>query len=83
MRQSAKGQYNFKETYATRLDFPNYSSSEGAPSDCSEEAYLSRSVVEGEVEHEAVLQVIGLELLHNLHFLGSGPGSGEGSYRRP
>ena len=41
----------------TGQDFPNYSSTEGAPSDCSVEAWPSHSEVEEDVEHEATLLV--------------------------
>ena len=44
----------------TGQDFPNYSSTEGAPSDCSVEAWPGHSEVEEDVEHEATLQVMGL-----------------------
>ena len=39
----------------TGQDFLNYSSTEGAPSDCSVEAWPCHSEVEEEVEHEATL----------------------------
>ena len=41
----------------TGQDFPNYSSTEGAPSDCSVEAWPSHSEVEEDVEDEATLLV--------------------------
>ena len=41
----------------TGQDFPNYSSTEGAPSDCSVEAWPGHSEVEEDVEHEATLHV--------------------------
>ena len=45
----------------TGQDFPNYSSTEGAPSDCSVEAWPGHSEVEEDVEHEATLQVVETE----------------------
>ena len=39
----------------TGQDFPNYSSTEGAPSDCSVEAWPGHSEVVDDVEHEADL----------------------------
>ena len=39
----------------TGQDFPNYSSSEGAPSDCSDEAWPSHSMVVEDEEHEVNL----------------------------
>ena len=41
----------------TGQDFPNYSSTEGAPSDCSVEAWPGHSEVEEDVEHEATLHL--------------------------
>ena len=42
----------------TGQDFPNYSSTEGAPSDCSVEAWPCHSEVEEDVEHEATLHYL-------------------------
>ena len=42
----------------TGQDFPNYSSTEGAPSDCSAEAWPGHSEVEEDVEHEATLHYL-------------------------
>ena len=44
-------------TNVTGQDFPNYSSTEGAPSDCSVEAWPGHSEVEEDVEHEGDLHV--------------------------
>ena len=43
--------------HVTGQDFPNYSSSEGAPSDCSDEAWPSHSLVEEDVGLEVTLLV--------------------------
>ena len=43
--------------HMTGQDFPNYSSSEGAPSDCSDEAWPSHSLVEEDVGQEVTLLV--------------------------
>ena len=48
--------------HMTGQDFPKHSSSEGAPSDCSDEAWPSHSMVEEDGEHEENLQLVGLEL---------------------
>ena len=42
----------------TGQDFPNYSSTEGAPSDCSVEAWPGHSEVEEDVEHEGDLRYL-------------------------
>ena len=46
----------------TGQDFPNYSSTEGAPSDCSVEAWPGHSEVEEDVEHEATLHHLAEDL---------------------
>ena len=43
--------------HVTGQDFPNYSSSDGTPSDCSDEAWPSHSQVEEDVGHEVALLV--------------------------
>ena len=55
--------------HMTGQDFPNYSSSEGAPSDCSDEAWPSHSMVEEDVGQEVTLLVA-----HGPHVVGLGPG---------
>ena len=55
--------------HMTGQDFPNYSSSEGAPSDCSDEAWPSHSMVEEDVGQEVTLLVA-----HGSHVVGLGPG---------
>ena len=58
MRQSDKRVDNFKRTNVTGQDFSKHSSSEGAPSDCSDEAFPGHSLAEEDEEQEGNLLVV-------------------------
>ena len=68
-----------RKMHVTGQDFPNYSSSEGAPSDCSVEAWPTHSEVEEDVEHEENLQLVGLELGPRTSRIAHGLGSPQAS----
>ena len=55
MRQSDNRMEKNRKTHVTGQDFPKHSSSEGAPSDCSDEAWPSHSMVVEDEEHEVNL----------------------------